>query len=99
MSPLKAQGISVKIWGLLANGVLSVYVLPEKESMTKARYAWLVEHRMAEWKADAFGDERDVFLVQDHERALWGDEAQAKMRSHGLRLLQNYPKCSQDSAP
>ena len=64
----------MKILGLLANGVLSVYVLPEKESMTKARYAWLVEHRMAEWKADAFGDDRDVFLVQDHERALWGEE-------------------------
>ena len=99
MSPLKAQGISVKIWGLLANGVLSVYVLPEHESMTKVRYAWLVENRMAEWKAEAFGDERDVFLVQDHERALWGDEPQAKMRTHGLCLLENYPKCSQDSAP
>ena len=95
----KAQGRPVKIWGLLLNGELRTYVLPEGESMTMMRYAWLVENRMAEWKAEAFGDERDVFLVQDHERALWGEEAKEKMRTHGLRLLENFPKCSQDSAP
>ncbi len=66
--------------------------------MTKARYTWLVEHRMAEWTADAFKDERDVYVVQDHERALWGVESKVEMRRNGLRLLENYPKCSQEGA-
>ena len=56
--------------------------------MTKARYTWLVEHRMAEWTADAFKDERDVYVVQDHERALWGEENKVEMRRNGLRLLE-----------
>lgn len=88
----------MKVWGLLANGRLYVYVLPEGESMTKARYTWLVEHRMAEWTAGAFKDERDVYVVQDHERALWGEESKVEMRRNGLRLLENYPKCSQEGA-
>ena len=88
----------MKVWGLLANGRLYVYVLPEGESMTKKRYAWLVKHRMAKWSADAFKDHRAVFLVQDHARALGGAEAKEAMRAHGLRLLENYPKCSQDTA-
>ena len=66
--------------------------------MTKRRHAWPVKHRMAKWSADAFNDNRPVFLVQDHERALWGDEAKEAMRDHGLRLLENYPKCSQETA-
>ena len=88
----------MKVWGLLANGRLYVYVLPEGESMPKKRYAWLGKPRMATWPADAANDHRAGFLVQDHERARWGDEAKEAMRDHGLRLLENYPKCSQDTA-
>ena len=88
----------MKVWGLLANGRLYVCVLPEGESMTKKRYAWRVKHRLAKWAADAFKDHRAVFLVQDHERALWGEESKVEMRRNGLRLLENYPKCSQDTA-
>ena len=88
----------MKVWGVLAKGRLHTYVLPDGESMTKKRYAWLVEHRMAKWSADAFRDDGAAFVVQDHERALWGEDAKTAMRDHGLRLLENYPKCSQDTA-
>ena len=39
------------------------------------------------------------FLVQDHEKALWTDEAREAMCNIGIQLLEAYPKCSQDLNP
>ena len=35
-------------------------------------------------------------LVQDHEKALWTQEATSAMKEIGLNLFKRYPKCSQD---
>ena len=42
------------------------------------------------------GRKARAVLVQDHERALWTDEARAAMEEIGIELLEQYPKCSQD---
>ena len=69
----------------------------------QARHAASVEaspvlQKVRHFETDAFKDERDVYVVQDHERALWGEESKVEMRRNGLRLLENYPKCSQEGA-
>ena len=43
-------------------------------------------------KAKAF----KPLLIQDHERALWTDEAREAMAENGVELVERYPKCSQD---
>ena len=93
--PQRRDG-EVKIWGLLLNGELRTYVLPAGESMTMKRYAWLVEHKFAEWVTDAWDTEGHAFLVQDHERCLWGAGPKEAMRTEGIRLLENFPRSSQD---
>ena len=35
-------------------------------------------------------------LVQDHEKALWTDEARQALIGAGIELLESYPPCSQD---
>ena len=93
--PQRRDG-EVKIWGLLLNGELRTYVLPAGESMTMKRYAWLVEHKFAEWVTDAWGTEGHAFLVQDHERCLWGARPKEALRAEDIRLLENFPRSSQD---
>ena len=39
------------------------------------------------------------YLIQDHERALWTAEPRKAMREIGVKLLESYPKCSQDLNP
>ena len=92
----KAQGRPVKIWGLLLDGELRTYVLPEGESMTMARYEWLAEHKFSQWVTDAWGRGAHAFLVQDHERCLWGAGPKEALRVEDIRLLENFPRCSQD---
>ena len=94
----KAQGMPVKIWGLLVAGVLFVWVLPKEKNMTGDLYAWLIEHKFAPWLKRALGrkSRKGVFLVQDHERALWRDVARNAMCANNIKLLENFPKCSQD---
>ena len=94
----KAQGMPVKIWGLLVAGILFVWVLPEKTNMTGDLYAWLIEHKFAPWLKKALGrkSRKGAFLVQDHERALWTDQARGAMSDNNIHLLKNFPKCSQD---
>ena len=86
-----------QVWGLLANGELFIYVVPEGQAMRKSTYAWLVEHRFAKWIAAAFGDDEAVYLLQDHERCLWSDEPreQMKARKSAARRphLESAPSC------
>ena len=96
----KAQGLPVRIWGLLAAGKFFVHVLPEGETMNRWYYAWLLETVFPRWLTAAFGDRYSkVYLLQDHEKALWTAEPRAAMTTASLNLLENYPKCSQDLNP
>ena len=91
----KAQGTPVRIWGLLAAGVLMIYVLPDGQAMNQWWYTWLINTMFKRWLEKAFGH-ADAFIVQDHERCLWCSEPRQAMQQQGLTLLENYPKCSQD---
>lgn len=97
----KAQGMPVRVWGLLVAGVLFIWILPEEWAMTGERYAWVIEHKFRKWAHKALGRKarQGVFLVQDHERALWTDLAREAMDANGFNLLEHYPKCSQDLNP
>ena len=68
--------------------------------MNRWWYEWLIRARFPRWLSTAFGGGYDpVYLVQDHEKALWTDEPREAMRAVGVRLLEAYPKCSQDLNP
>ena len=67
--------------------------------MNRWWYAWIVEHCFPRWIAKVLGEGAKAFLLQDHEKALWTDEARAAMKKVGVQLLENYPKCSQDLNP
>ena len=86
----KGQGTPVKVWGLLAKGVLHAYVLPPGQAMNRWWFAWLVEHRLADWAGDC------KHIVQDYERCLRCDEPLAAMKKVGLKLVEKFPRCSQD---
>jgi hypothetical protein len=98
----KAQGTPVRIWGLLVAGVLFIYVLAEDKVMNRWEYAWLIEHKFPTWLQKGLGRRRakqGAFLVQDHEKCLWTEEARSALIDQGITLLENYPKCSQDLNP
>lgn len=96
----KAQGKPVKFWGLLANGMLHLYVLP-MESATKTthmngvRYRNLVKKKFATWRRASFDDDGPAYLVQDHERCLWQDASLAELRKAGF-TVEDFPKSSAD---
>ena len=89
----------VRVWGLLIAGVLFITVLPEGEAMNRWWYEWVVDNRFPCWMRSALGYSDGVLLLQDHERCLWTAEPRAAMLRHGIRLLEDYPKCSQDLNP
>jgi hypothetical protein len=95
----KGQGAMVRFWGLLVNGILFIYVLPTGERMNRWWYEWLILTVFPKWIAKAVGARTRVFLVQDHERALWTKEPVQAMKKVNIELLENYPKCSQDLNP
>ena len=98
----KSQGQAVRVWGLLAAGMLFVAILPAGVTITGKTHASLVSKFFASWLAKAFGRKlkgASVFLVQDHEKALWRCEPRQALRNAGVTVLENYPKCSQDLNP
>ena len=86
----KAQGLPVRVWGLLAEGVLHISILDEGECMNAQLYAELIEDRFEEW----MGSSR--YLVQDFEGCLRSEEALHALQSIGLELVSEYPRVSQD---
>ncbi len=81
-------------------GMLFIYILPEGETMNRWWYSWLIEVYFPRWLAKAFKRDYDeVFLVQDHEKALWTAEPREAMRKANVHLLTDFPKCSQDLNP
>ena len=67
--------------------------------MNRWWYSWLVEKKFPVWAVQALGSKKKANLLQDHERALWTEEALAAMKVAGISLLDKYPKCSQDLNP
>lgn len=86
----KGQGVAVRIWGLLAEGVLNVYVLGAEEVMDRWLYAELIEDYFPRWLKNC------CYLVQDFERCLHSEEPMASLKDIGVELVEGYPKCSQD---
>jgi len=51
----KAQGMPIRVWGVLANGKLYTRVLPEGERMNGANYQQLARSTFGKWLKDASG--------------------------------------------
>ena len=86
----KGQGHPVKVWGLLANGKLSIHVLEQGETMDRYVYEELVGEYFAKWKGPC------TYMVQDFEPAIRTDEALVAIKDAGLELIELYPKRCQD---
>jgi len=86
----KGQGHPVRVWGVLAAGVLHVYVLEAGEVMSGDLYMELIEDCFPDWLGPC------TYLVQDFERCLRSEEPLAALENIGVELVENYPKCSQD---
>ena len=85
----KGQGIPVKVWGLLACGVLHIHVLDHGVSMDRYVYAELVEDKFDQWRGNC------EHVVCDHERCLRTEDVVLALETAGLKLV-DFPKCSQD---
>ena len=86
----KAQGMPVRIWGVLAAGRLSITILPPGQAMNRWWYAWIIKHYFPRWLGPCHS------LIQDYERCLRCEEPLAAMKEIGLALIEDYPRCSQD---
>jgi hypothetical protein len=89
----KGQGIPVKVWGMLACGVLHIHILDEGETMNQILYAELIEDKFEDWCGNC------EHLVCDYEACLRCPLAVHALSKTPLRLLDPYPKCSQDFNP
>ena len=88
----KAQGIPVRVWGILSQCQLKISVLPEATIMNRWVYADMIENKFRKM----IGSVRNPSIIQDHERALWCDEPVAAYKKVGIELLWRYPTNSAD---
>jgi hypothetical protein len=88
----KAQGQPVHVWGLLAEGVLHITILPRGEHMNRRTYASTIENRFTEWLADHPGP----LVVQDYEKCLRCEEPLRAFKAAGMKVLELHPKRSPD---
>ena len=86
----KAQGTPVRVWGMLACGVLHVHILEEGEVMNQDVYCELIEEHFERWVGNC------RYLVCDFERCLRTEASKAELTRAGLELVEGYPRCSQD---
>ena len=86
----KGQGIPVKVWGMLACGGLHIHILEEGESMNKDLYTELVEDKFEDWSGNC------EHLVCDYEKCLRSAEALHALTKTNLKLVEGFPKVSQD---
>ena len=86
----KGQGIPVKIWGFLAMGVLHVHVLDHRENMDQDLYTDLIEDKFEEWAGNC------EYLVCDYEGCLRCEMPLNAIAKAGLKLVDSYPRTSQD---
>lgn len=97
------QGKPVKVWGFLANGRLSIYVLPANETggtehMNGPRFREMMCKFGRDWKRKSWPTRapKIVHLVQDHERCLWQKESLDCLKSLGMPAIECYPRNSPD---
>ena len=86
----KGQGFPVRVWGMLACGGLHIHILEEGEVMEQNLYGELVEEKFENWCGNC------VYLVCDYERCLRSDLALHALSKTPLKLVDPYPKVSQD---
>lgn len=86
----KAQGLPVRVWGMLACGHLSIYVLPKGDVMNQEIYIELIEDYFEEWMGNS------VALVCDFERSLRVPASVKALNKIQLPLVEGYPVSSQD---
>ena len=77
----KAQGLPVKVWGLLAHGALHINVLDAGQSMDQWTYSQLIEEKFETWLGGC------QWMVQDFERCLRTEEALVAMTVVGVQLV------------
>ena len=86
----KAQGIPVRVWGVLAEGHLHVHILEAGEVMDQSLYADLIEDKFERWLGAS------MYLVQDFERCLRSPGPLRALSKLQVELVEGYPRCSQD---
>jgi transposase len=86
----KGQGLPVRIWGMLACGGLYIHVLEEGEAMNTELYVELIEDKFVDWVGNC------EYLVCDFEKCLRSQPALFALDKINLKLVDGYPKCSQD---
>jgi hypothetical protein len=97
-----AQGRPVKVWGMLANGRFSYWVLPadgqRTTHMNGARYQAMLRSKAQSWLHYSYGRRvpRTVHLVKDGERCLWTDASLEAESAVGLQAHRRHPKYSPD---
>ena len=92
---VKAQGLPIRVWGLLVNGELKVTILPPGAVMNRLRYTGIIQTKFAEWLEAV---DRPM-LVQDHERCLHCSEPLAALIENNIQLVTQHPKYSADLNP
>ena len=88
----KAQGLPVRVWGLLVDGKLNITALPEQKVMNRWVYAKVIRQLFSKW----CGRRRRPLVVQDYERCLRCDEPMEAFAAAGMAVQQDHPKYSQD---
>ena len=86
----KGQGIPVRVWGMLACGGLYVHVLDEGQAMNEDVYVELIEDKFDDWCGNC------EYLVCDYERCLRSSSSLHALGKTPLKLVDGYPKVSQD---
>ena len=89
----KGQGERVTIWGLLANGLLKVWILEKNEHMTTELYCQIVEDGFEDWLGECNR------VICDYEGCLRSNDARDSLKSVGLQILEQHPKQAQDLNP
>jgi len=86
----KAQGVPVRVWGVLAQGKLYIEVLAQGEVMNQELYVELIEDKFPDWLKNS------SYLVQDFERCLRSPPSLHALKQVGIELVGGYPVSSQD---
>jgi hypothetical protein len=86
----KGQGKPVRVWGMLACGVIHIEILDEGEAMDTTLYVELIEDKFENWMGNC------EYLVCDFEGCIRGQPAVNALQKVGLTLVEDYPVSSQD---
>jgi hypothetical protein len=89
----KGQGKPVRVWGMLACGVIHIEILDEGWAMDTALYVELIEDKFEDWCGNC------EHLVCDFEGCIRSEAAVSALAKVGLTLVQDYPVSSQDFNP